>query len=142
MALLRSIHVSSKTSRMSCLSSLQAARFLGFERRRYIQTDVYWQQPKSILYSRREGTKSASLVLQERSCTPTEHYYLAPVFLFDALSGWPSNCQHLPDDCTILDPVSVAQRVSHTLRFVHRLDIVIVITHVRHEEDFLLAKFC
>ncbi|KAF9236777.1 Metallo-dependent phosphatase-like protein [Melanogaster broomeanus] len=63
---------------------------------------------------------------------------------FFGLAGtdWPSNCQHLPADCTILDPVSVARRVSHTLRSTHRVDFVIAITHMRHEEDILLAKSC
>ncbi|KAF8840285.1 5'-nucleotidase [Paxillus ammoniavirescens] len=63
---------------------------------------------------------------------------------FFGLAGtdWPSNCPYLPADCTILDPIPVAHRVSHTLRSAHRVDIVIAITHMRHEEDFLLAKSC
>ncbi|KIJ19416.1 hypothetical protein PAXINDRAFT_178979 [Paxillus involutus ATCC 200175] len=63
---------------------------------------------------------------------------------FFGLAGtdWPSNCPHLPADCTILDPIPVAQRVSHTLRSTHNVDIVVAITHMRHEEDFLLAKSC
>ncbi|KIJ67333.1 hypothetical protein HYDPIDRAFT_84404 [Hydnomerulius pinastri MD-312] len=63
---------------------------------------------------------------------------------FFGLAGtdWPSNCQHLPPDCTILDPVAVANRVSQTLRSTHSVDIIIAITHMRHEEDFRLAKSC
>jgi 5'-nucleotidase len=57
-------------------------------------------------------------------------------------SDWPSNCQHLPADCTILDPVSVAQRISNSLRSAQGVDIVIAITHMRHEEDVHLAKSC
>lgn len=58
------------------------------------------------------------------------------------LSDWPSNCQHLPSDCTILDPIPVAERVSQSLRSTHGVDIVIAITHMRHEEDFRLANSC
>ncbi|KAN0078303.1 Metallo-dependent phosphatase-like protein [Tylopilus felleus] len=49
-------------------------------------------------------------------------------FLGLAGTDWPSNCQHLPVDSTILDPVSVAQRISKSLR--STLGIVIAITHM------------
>ena len=38
--------------------------------------------------------------------------------------------------------MSVAQRISNSLRSVHDVDIVIAITHMRHEEDAHLAKSC
>ncbi|KAH7925752.1 Metallo-dependent phosphatase [Leucogyrophana mollusca] len=60
---------------------------------------------------------------------------------FFGLAGtdWPSNCQHLPPDCDILDPILVARRLSRLLRSEHNADIVVAITHMRHEEDFRLA---
>ncbi|KAG6373631.1 Metallo-dependent phosphatase-like protein [Boletus reticuloceps] len=63
---------------------------------------------------------------------------------FFGLAGtdWPSNCQHLPVDCTILEPVSVAQQITGSLRSTQAVDIVIAITHMRHEEDIHLAKSC
>ncbi|KAF8130580.1 Metallo-dependent phosphatase-like protein [Boletus edulis] len=63
---------------------------------------------------------------------------------FFGLAGtdWPSNCQHLPVDCTILEPVSVAQQITGWLRSTQAVDIVIAITHMRHEEDVHLAKSC
>lgn len=57
-------------------------------------------------------------------------------------SDWPSNCQHLPMDCAIPDPVSVARRISSLLRVTHGADIVIAITHMRRDEDVHLAKYC
>ena len=62
--------------------------------------------------------------------------------LIDYFSDWPSNCQHLPVDCAIIDPVSVAQRISKTLRSTLGVDIVIAITHMRHKEDVHLATTC
>ncbi|KAF8556688.1 hypothetical protein OG21DRAFT_1520959 [Imleria badia] len=61
---------------------------------------------------------------------------------FFGLAGtdWPSNCQHLPVDCTIFDPV--AQRISKSFRSILGVDIVIAITHMRHEEHVHLAKSC
>lgn len=57
-------------------------------------------------------------------------------------SDWPSNCQRLPADCIILDPVSVAKRASNALRSTYGVDIVIALTHMRHEEDVHLSQQC
>ncbi|EGN97255.1 hypothetical protein SERLA73DRAFT_169647 [Serpula lacrymans var. lacrymans S7.3] len=62
---------------------------------------------------------------------------------FFGLAGtdWPSNCQHLPIDSRILDPIPVAQRVSRLLRS-NGADLVIALTHMRLEEDIKLAEAC
>ena len=107
-------------------------------------TDACWRQQESISCSIRRGTESVSLVSQERSSPVDKN-----IFLLDSLylrgsfrSDWPSNCQHLPADCTILDPVPVARRISNTLRATHGVDIVIALTHMRREEDLYLAQQC
>ncbi|KAG6372705.1 5'-nucleotidase [Boletus reticuloceps] len=78
---------------------------------------------KEYLVLEKKCTELASLASQERP-------------------DWPSNCQHLPVDCTILEPVSVAQQITGSLRSTQAVDIVIAITHMRHEEDIHLAKSC
>ncbi|KAH7906966.1 Metallo-dependent phosphatase [Hygrophoropsis aurantiaca] len=63
---------------------------------------------------------------------------------FFGLAGtdWPSNCQHLPRECVITDPVETARRVSTTLREKEGVDIVVAVTHMRLAEDILVSDAC
>ncbi|EEB98047.1 hypothetical protein MPER_02515, partial [Moniliophthora perniciosa FA553] len=59
-----------------------------------------------------------------------------------AFSDWPSNCQHLPKDAIIQDPAVAAQRLARKLRTEENVDIVIVISHMRLEEDRIVSEAC
>ncbi|KAF5373703.1 hypothetical protein D9758_000954 [Tetrapyrgos nigripes] len=63
---------------------------------------------------------------------------------FFGLAGtdWPSNCQHLPHNTVIEDPVQAASRISKTLRQDENVDLVVAITHMRLEEDILISEAC
>ncbi|KNC96618.1 uncharacterized protein SPPG_08200 [Spizellomyces punctatus DAOM BR117] len=63
---------------------------------------------------------------------------------FFALAGtdWSSNCQHLPPDVRIVDPVVTAQRVCRLLRDEYRVDLVIALTHMRLLEDRTVVAGC
>ncbi|KAL1696294.1 5'-nucleotidase [Schizophyllum commune] len=63
---------------------------------------------------------------------------------FFGLAGtdWPSNCQHPPSDVRIEDPVQCAPREAALLREEHHVDIVIGVTHMRMEEDMVVAVQC
>ncbi|KDQ13852.1 hypothetical protein BOTBODRAFT_75741, partial [Botryobasidium botryosum FD-172 SS1] len=57
-------------------------------------------------------------------------------------SDWPSNCQNIPRETQITDPVEVARRVFSTLRRTEHADLVIAVTHVRLEEDIATSEAC
>ena len=95
---------------------------------------------KEYLILERKGYRIGFIGLAGTFVAHAEDYLAG--LLIDRFSDWPSNCQHLPVDCIISDPVSVAQRISKTLRSTQDVDIVIAITHMRHEEDLHLAKSC
>lgn len=59
-----------------------------------------------------------------------------------AHSDWPSNCQNLPEGCTIVDPVQIAKATSRVLREREQVDFVVAITHMRLEEDILVSQAC
>lgn len=55
---------------------------------------------------------------------------------------WPSNCQNLPADCIITNPVEAARATSRILREQERVDFVVAVTHMRLEEDLLVSQAC
>ncbi|TPX59627.1 hypothetical protein PhCBS80983_g02354 [Powellomyces hirtus] len=63
---------------------------------------------------------------------------------FFALAGtdWPANCQHLPADSRIVDPVATAQKMIAYLRTEANVDFVIALTHMRLPEDLLVVGEC
>ncbi|KAK7040889.1 hypothetical protein VNI00_009485 [Paramarasmius palmivorus] len=63
---------------------------------------------------------------------------------FFGLAGtdWPSNCQHLPRDTVIENPVSAAQRLARELRTKENVDLVVAVSHMRIEEDRRVSEGC
>lgn len=105
--------------------------------------DACWLQPKSTSCSKRKGTGSVSLASQERSLISHRHPFFGS-FTYAIISAATGHqiVTTFRTDCTILDPVSLAQRISNTFRSTQGVDIVIALTHMHLEEDVHLAQHC